>query len=58
MKDRVNKLETDLKEKTTELDKLLEEFQRIEKQNKQLLMEREKMKQRFLKLKNRRFRID
>ena len=51
-------MEKDLKDKQVELDKWIEDFLRMEKQNKQLLMEREKMKQRFLKLKNRRFRID
>lgn len=40
------------------MDKWVEEFGRLDKQNKQLLMEREKMKQRFIKLKTRRFRID
>lgn len=58
MKDKVNQLEKDLKERQSELDRWIDDYNKLEKFNKQLLMEREKMKQRFIKLKNRRFRID
>lgn len=58
MKDKINQLEIELKEKKSEHDKLVEESSKLEKINKQMMMEREKMKQRFIKLKNRRFKID
>eukprot|EP00347_Sterkiella_histriomuscorum_P024062 403332433 len=58
MKDKVAQLELDLKSTKSELDKLNEDFQKLEKFNKQMLNERDKMKQRLVKLKNRRFKID
>lgn len=44
MKDKVNLLEKDLKEKQIELVKWIEDFNKIEKYNKQMMMERDKMK--------------
>lgn len=58
MKEKVNKLDLDLKEKQQELKKLDEEFTKVDKQNKQLLMEREKMKQRLGKLKSKKYKGD
>ena len=58
MKDKMNLMELDIKSKAEEIKKCIEELNKQEKFNKQLLMERDKMKQRFIKLKNRRFKID
>jgi len=58
MKEKVNQLENELKDKEKELNKWIDEYVRADKFNKQLLMEREKMKQRFIRLKNRRFKVD
>lgn len=57
-KDQVKKLETDLKEKQAQYEKAADDLERQVKTSKQLQMERDKMKQRITKLKNRRFRIE
>lgn len=54
----MQKLDEDFKVTKVELTKALDELAKLEKFNKQLLNERDKMKYRLLKLKNRRFKID
>lgn len=57
-KNSVAKLDEDFKSVRLELEKAQEELTKLEKFNKQLLNERDKMKYRLMKLKNRRFKID
>ena len=58
MKEKLNQQEKDNKDLTADLEKTKEDLERTIKQSKQLQMERDKMKQRITKLKNRRFRIE
>lgn len=54
-RDRIAHLEDTLKEREKDIRKLTDDFSKSDRMNKALLAEREKMRQRFVKLKNRRF---
>jgi chromosome segregation ATPase len=51
-------LETDLKDSKRDIEKISDEFNRLDKAHKILCNERDKMKQRLIKLKNKRQRVD
>ena len=54
----INKLDQSIRKLTLDLDKKLDEFLKFDQENKVLKAEREKMKQRIIKLKSRKGKVD
>ena len=57
-KAQLNKLEQQIKKLTQELDKAVDNGMKLDQTNKVLLAERDKMKQRIIKLKSRKGKVD